>query len=594
MELRQQISKLWGLIPAAVPLLSKELREQSAHKRTWFIRAGYVTCLLWFFVAQASWMWTENVLAMLGNGGRLFDFIIGFQFFGVYILVPLSSFGLITSEKERGSLDLLLITRLSPWTIITGKLLSRLVGAWLFLVSSLPLLGICYSMGGVSPNLLANSIWVLSVSAFQCASVALLCSAWARTSVQAFGRTLVLGVVIASALPIGSAICWELTGRSFSDLLNLGITVETALFGPTILYDNTLRSFPACVLRSLPMIASGLLCLVGARYLLTARTAAEKGVAARRLMTHVERSIDGVIHGAEAAKHRSGDLPADEPIAWMETSKILFSKLRYQVLVLVLAMVAVLGGTVYAASFGDEDVFVGFVHGLLWPLSILAVAGKAGSLFGTERSRQTLDILLTSPMPSKSIVSQKMRGVYRQIGLFLSMFLLVVLLQLAVTDGSNAQPRGLAFLCGIVTPAVYLTMTAWLAASVSIRSKTAARGSTVTTAILVVWSLFPLFGCLPCLVDDIGTEEVFFGFIIPTLTPAFYAVMSVVAFHEDGPIEDVFLFSMIWNTVIYSLITYGLYRFCMENADETFGRVDGSRQPSTPPRAETSIEPEVV
>ena len=91
-----------------LPLLTKELIEQSARLRTWVTRTSYLGLLFLFFLLNASAFWdTGNVRAMLGSGRHLFNLLMGLQFFGVYVITPLASFGLITSEKERDSLQML-------------------------------------------------------------------------------------------------------------------------------------------------------------------------------------------------------------------------------------------------------------------------------------------------------------------------------------------------------------------------------------------------------------------------------------------------------------------------------------------------------
>src|SRR5438874_2340890 len=108
----------------SLPLLEKELIEQAARKRTYLVRGGYA-CLL-FFVAflifyEELRAGATSPLAVLGRGRDMFTALVFIQFAGVYLFMPAITCGVLTQEKERDSLQLLLITRLGPWTILFEK-----------------------------------------------------------------------------------------------------------------------------------------------------------------------------------------------------------------------------------------------------------------------------------------------------------------------------------------------------------------------------------------------------------------------------------------------------------------------------------------
>jgi len=67
------------------------------------------------------------------------------------LFMPAITCSVITAEKERNPFGLLLLTRLSPWTILLEKLLSRLVPMLSFLPPPPPLMGFAYAVGGLGP-----------------------------------------------------------------------------------------------------------------------------------------------------------------------------------------------------------------------------------------------------------------------------------------------------------------------------------------------------------------------------------------------------------------------------------------------------------
>ena len=265
-----------------LPLLTKELIEQSARARTWIVRSLYLGLLFLFFMLSASSFWdARNVRSMLGSGGRLFDMLVWLQFFGVYVITPLASFGLITSEKDRDSLQLLLLTRLGPWTSLIEKLLSRLVLLGLFLIAALPLLSVAYSYGGVSTPMLANSVLCLMRTAFFLGCIAIMMSTYAHTSTSAFfgtlaaAATIILGPLIL-ALLMDAVFNWRIHFRTYFDEEDLFVLV-----GPAVFYEDVNKNFFSCFQRNLPQLVVGVLCLSVARVCLPLRAFAGKSSAPR-------------------------------------------------------------------------------------------------------------------------------------------------------------------------------------------------------------------------------------------------------------------------------------------------------------------------
>ena len=128
-----------------LPLLAKELNEQAARKRTYFMRFAYASLLF----AAACGLFYGNFLQEgggsaggLGQGRRMFEHLVNLQFWSIYLLLPAVSCGCLTIEKERNSLGLLLITSLSPWQIVFQKLLGRVVPMLTFVLLSFPLMAV--------------------------------------------------------------------------------------------------------------------------------------------------------------------------------------------------------------------------------------------------------------------------------------------------------------------------------------------------------------------------------------------------------------------------------------------------------------------
>jgi len=114
---------------------------------------------------------------------RLFRLLVLGQFFLVAMLAPSFAAGSLTGEKERRSYEMLLAAPLTPGTIVWGKFVSSLAYLGLLILSSLPLVSLCYLLGGLAVEDLVAAYVLLGCGAVQFGMISLACSAvFFRTS----------------------------------------------------------------------------------------------------------------------------------------------------------------------------------------------------------------------------------------------------------------------------------------------------------------------------------------------------------------------------------------------------------------------------
>src|SRR5258708_34598342 len=213
-----------------LPLLSKELVEQAARRRTYVIRVLYA-CLLftaaYFLFYDLLLIGRTTPVAALGQGRPMFEVLMKLQFAGIYLVMPAVTCGVLTHEKEQNTLALLFLTRLGPWTILFEKRVSRMVPMCCFLVMSLPLLAYAYSLGGITQMHLWSGVWMLFLTVLQMGALGLLCSAWSRTTVGAFvggyaaAALLIFGPVLL-AIPLSSFV----SGARLSELRDSAVVQD--------------------------------------------------------------------------------------------------------------------------------------------------------------------------------------------------------------------------------------------------------------------------------------------------------------------------------------------------------------------------------
>lgn len=121
---------------------------------------------VWFAAWERSQMGSGMETADLGRIGlHVLTYV---QLTLVLIALPAYAASTISSEREKETLEMLRATLLSPWDVVTGKLLSVLAFGAVLLGTTVPVAAWCLLLGGVSPGevlrvyllLLATAAWV--------------------------------------------------------------------------------------------------------------------------------------------------------------------------------------------------------------------------------------------------------------------------------------------------------------------------------------------------------------------------------------------------------------------------------------------------
>jgi ABC-type transport system involved in multi-copper enzyme maturation permease subunit len=179
------------------PLLIKELRIGLRERRIFLIQTLYLlvlSCVAFLFFVSLDQGGDFTRLAQ--QGSELFAWLVGIQAFMVVAITPSLTSGLISGEREKKSLDLLVTTCLSPAEIALGKLAYALAYVGLLLVSSLPVVATTFLLGGVSPGQVLAAYALLFLAALLAAQVGLFFSAReSRTTYatnQAYGTLILL------------------------------------------------------------------------------------------------------------------------------------------------------------------------------------------------------------------------------------------------------------------------------------------------------------------------------------------------------------------------------------------------------------------
>ena len=188
------------------PMLVKELRQGMRTNTFASVFIG-VQALLTLFL----------FMTFLSGGGaltgdRISSFILGFFALVALIIQPLRGLSAVSNEVKEQTIDLMQLTRLNSWRIVSGKWSSLVIQTGLVLTTMIPYLVMRYYFSGMQPLAelsLLFAVFVLSVG-FTGLTVGL----------SATQSAAVRGLVVLAAMPLGFAV---IAGFIFTTDLHRGL-----------------------------------------------------------------------------------------------------------------------------------------------------------------------------------------------------------------------------------------------------------------------------------------------------------------------------------------------------------------------------------
>src|SRR5947209_3245929 len=159
-----------------VALLTKELRLRLRRERTIWVIIIYllVMGLLGFLFISQSGSYNSYTLSSLGR--QLYTLLASVQLFLIMFITPAFTSTTINGEKERQTFDLLLCSRLSSLSLVSGKLVAGIANALLLIAASVPLFSLVFFFGGISPSQVASALLIFVVTAIMIGTFGLFCS----------------------------------------------------------------------------------------------------------------------------------------------------------------------------------------------------------------------------------------------------------------------------------------------------------------------------------------------------------------------------------------------------------------------------------
>ncbi len=179
------------------PVFEKEVMLEFGKRKAMFVFLFYLLILAGVMPFGLSRVYTST--SPPSTAGRSFFYTICIaQWIMIMFIVPSFTVNAIYSERERKTLDILLLTHLRVRDIVIGKLLYGITFAFLLIFSSLPLASVVFLIGGISPLELVKHYAILFLWSILAACIGIFFSAREKKSAMAVSRT--YGLIVAITL----------------------------------------------------------------------------------------------------------------------------------------------------------------------------------------------------------------------------------------------------------------------------------------------------------------------------------------------------------------------------------------------------------
>ena len=145
---------------------------------------AYVAALLLLALAfLGSFVRDTVTLSTMSMGPRGYLALLIAQFILIILIAPAMTSASIAGERERQTLDLLLVTNTGSFRIVIGKVLESFAVLALLILCGLPVMSLCLLTGGISMTQILIGELFLLAEAFACVSIGVFCSSVSRSTV---------------------------------------------------------------------------------------------------------------------------------------------------------------------------------------------------------------------------------------------------------------------------------------------------------------------------------------------------------------------------------------------------------------------------
>ncbi len=476
------------------PVFTREAVTSPRRPKLYVYRTLYVTalfilmCTAWLVLAGAQLIRNTGDLARFG--AILFQILAPIQLALVVFFSALLAASAVSQEKDRRTLVLLMLTRLTNCELVVGKLLASLLNVAVMVVAGLPVFMLVVLFGGVSFGQVGRVFGVTMATALAAGSLGSTLALWREKTFQTLAMTalsIVLwlavceGIFAQNAVWFGrSAQQWAVGlspfraviaaarpdfggGESLSNLNGAALFVVIALSVAAFL--NVLAVVMVRIWNQggvRPRLAEeNAESIWGENLDQTQGSADVAAVAETARAGHVDSGLRG------AKSHPPSRQVWDNPILWREMKTWAYGRKVLVIHAVYLVLFALAAAGLYASIASGAATMRGDELGTVMPVaakslapfflvSLVVINALAVTCITTERDGLSLDLLLVTDLSPREFLFGKLGGVFWITRLMVGLPLLMCGY---LWWAGGLTTENLAYLaCGLIVMDLYVAM----------------------------------------------------------------------------------------------------------------------------------------
>lgn len=405
------------------PVFTREITTTPRRWQHYLMRSLYVGAL--FGLVLTAWLillgsqQVRNLGDLARFGSEVFALLAPLQLVMAVAFAALLTTAAVAQEKDRKTLELLLLTRMTNSELVMGKLLASSLNVFVLIVAAVPLLMLLTLLGGISYGQVFRVVGVTLASAAAAGSLGSTIALWREKTFQSIALTALLLVMW---LIVGEVVASGELGREW-----LGVSAEH--WGIAL---SPLRAILAAI-EPLREIAPALAWCGGAVNLfmllaVVAAVALNIGAIARVRVWNPSQELQPRLAEDEEDRLATAGEPIkktktskevwDNPILWREICTWAYGKKIVIVRIAYLAIFAVCTVALVSQLQTAESRSSAMLPDLARPLVPLMVLGVilvnalAVTSLTNERDLRALDLLLVTDLNAREIIYGKLGGVF--------------------------------------------------------------------------------------------------------------------------------------------------------------------------------------
>ena len=404
------------------PIFSRELAITPRRWQHYVYRVLYPAALAvlmstaWFIVVGTQEI--RNTGDMARFGGILLQVLAPLQLAVMTFLAALACVSSIAQEKDRKTIVLLLLTRLSDHEVVLGKLVSSLLPVFSMLLASFPIVGLITLFGGASwPQILV--MYAIAFAAVIAAgSLGTLFALWREKTFQALTMTAIVISLWVGFWEAAALVGGDHTYVELATALSPFRATWSALVNPSVTGLVPKELLFVAVALGISLVLN-VISTVRLRAWNTGRDAMPKNESEDDEAKTEEQARAGHVDARVRKVDQNSRQVWDNPVLWREMCtwaygrKVLVMRVAY-----VLLFAAAAGGIWFSGADNganrNERTIVPVTARTLAPflvVSLVIVNALAVTSITNERDGGALDLLLVTDLTPKEFVFGKLGGV---------------------------------------------------------------------------------------------------------------------------------------------------------------------------------------